>query len=73
MNKPEKARFISAVIDYSNHKYMKLVPVLVRYFVPHIGIKVRVLSSAMFRKVLHKFGLTEKIVTLSFDNISITN
>jgi hypothetical protein len=32
---PQFAKFLSVTIDPSDHKYTKLVPILVRYIVPH--------------------------------------
>jgi hypothetical protein len=38
------AKFISVMIDSSNHKHTKLVPILVRYFVPQQGVKMKILE-----------------------------
>ena len=74
------AKFISVLVDGSNHKSIKLVPILVRYFLPDVGIKNKILefsnlpgetSDLITKKiidVLTKFGLKEKIVALSADN-----
>lgn len=35
------ARFVSVTIDASNRKEIKLVPVIVRYFLPLEGVKVK--------------------------------
>jgi hypothetical protein len=35
----EDATFISVMIDASNHKHTKLVPILVHYLVPQQGVK----------------------------------
>ena len=39
-----KANFMSASIDASNRKEIKIVPVVVRYFVPDVGVKVKLLE-----------------------------
>jgi len=38
------AKFISVLVDGSNHKSIKLVPILVRYFLPDVGIKNKILE-----------------------------
>lgn len=74
------AKFISVLVDGSNHKAIKLVPILVRYFLPEIGIKNKILEfsnlpgetsdliTGKIIDVLTKYGLKEKIVALSADN-----
>jgi hypothetical protein len=42
----EDAEFISVMVDSSNHKHTKLVPILVCYFVPQQGIKMKILEFA---------------------------
>ena len=39
-----KANFISASIDASNRKEIKIVPAVVRYFVPDVGVNVKLLE-----------------------------
>ena len=39
-----RANFVTVTIDASNRKKIKLVPVVVRYFVPDIGVKVKLLE-----------------------------
>ena len=39
-----KANFVTVTIDALNRKEIKLVPVVVRYFVPDIGVKVKLLE-----------------------------
>jgi uncharacterized membrane protein len=43
-NELEKATYVSIMIDSSNHVALKIVPVLVRYFIPEEGIKTMVLE-----------------------------
>jgi hypothetical protein len=68
------------MIDSSNHKHNKLVPILVRYFVPQQGVKMKILdftdlsgeSSAQLTEhivhVLEEAKLIDKVVSLSADN-----
>lgn len=37
----KKSNYISMLIDASNHKAIKLVPIIVRYFCPEIGVKTK--------------------------------
>jgi len=37
----KKANFVSILVDASNHKYMKLVPVIVRYFSSTLGVQTK--------------------------------
>jgi len=71
------AKFISVLIDGSNHKAIKLVPIVVRYFLSDVGIKNKIfefsnlpgetsdLITGKIIDVFTKFGLKEKIVALS--------
>lgn len=68
------------LVDCSNHKTIKLVPIAVHYVLPDICIKNKILvfsnlssetSDLITGKVINvltKFGLKEKIVALSVDN-----
>jgi hypothetical protein len=68
------AKYLSVMVDTSNHKSLKLVPVLVRYFVPEKGIQVQIIDFQNLTgetadhllkcivDVLEKFHLTDKIV-----------
>jgi hypothetical protein len=40
----EDAKFIIVMTDSSNHKHTKLVPILVRYFVPQQGVTMKILE-----------------------------
>lgn len=74
------AKFISVMVDTSNHKDLKLVPVLVRYFIPNEGIQVKVLEfqnivgetaelmGDHILDILRKFQLTDRIIAFSADN-----
>jgi hypothetical protein len=76
----DDAKFISVMIDSYNHKHTKLVPILVRYFVPQQGVKMKILeftnlsgeSSAQLTehivRVLEEVKLIDKVVSLSADN-----
>lgn len=74
------ANYVSVLVDGSNHKAIKLVPVVVRYFLPHVGVKNKILEfsnlpgetsdliTSKIIDVVTKFGLKQKIVALSADN-----
>ncbi|CAI6360864.1 unnamed protein product [Macrosiphum euphorbiae] len=76
----KKANYISVLVDASNHKSVKLVPVIVRYFNPKNGIKNDILDFSSLPgetaelihnkivSVLKKFELEEKIISFSGDN-----
>jgi len=38
------AKFISVLVDGSNHKTIKLVPIVVHYFLPDVGTKNKILE-----------------------------
>jgi hypothetical protein len=76
----EDAKFISIIVDSSNHKHTKLVSILVHYFVPQQGVKMKILeftdlsgeSSAQLTEhivcVLEEAKLIDKVVLPSADN-----
>jgi hypothetical protein len=76
----EDAKFTSVMTDSSNHKHTKIVPILVRYFVPQKAVKINILeftnlsgeSSAQLTEhivcVLEEAKLIDKVVSLSADN-----
>jgi hypothetical protein len=76
----EAARIIAVMIDSANHNHLKAVPVLVRYFVPNLGIKVRIIEFsnlgcetaetqvAYVMEILKKYDLLDKVIALSADN-----
>ena len=75
-----KANFITVIIDASNRKKIKLVPVVVCYFVPDIGVKVKLFEfkllpgetaevlSIYLVSVLEQKELKEKVVGFCADN-----
>ena len=75
-----KANFVTVTIDASNRKEIKLVPVVVRYFVPDIGVKVKLLEFKSLPgetaeiliyylvSVLEQNELKEKVVGFCADN-----
>jgi hypothetical protein len=79
-NKLEKANYVSIMIDSSNHDVLKIVPVLVRYFIPEEGIKTMVLEfldlqcetadqlSEYVSQLVTKWNIEKKVVALSADN-----
>jgi hypothetical protein len=74
------ANYVSFLIDGSNHKTIKLVPVVIRYFLPNFGVKNKILEfpnltgetsnliNFKIIDVLTKFRLKQKNVVLSADN-----
>ena len=44
INDLREAKYVSVMVDSSNHSNLKLVPPLVRYFAPIIGIHVKVIE-----------------------------
>ena len=40
----EQAKFITIALDISNHNAVKLAPILVRYFLPSLGMKTKILD-----------------------------
>ena len=76
----EKANFVSILVDASNHKYMKFVPVIVRYFSSTLGVQNKILEfsnlpgetaeiiHAHIVKVLNENALSDKIISFSADN-----
>jgi hypothetical protein len=68
------------VTDSSDHKHTKLVPILVRYFVPQQGVKIKILEFTNFSgessaqltehivRVLEEAKLIDKVMSLSADN-----
>jgi len=78
----KKVNFVSILVDASNHKAIKLVPVIVRYFSTTTGVKNNILEFSnlpgetadiiynQIIKVLNNFNLKEKIISYSADNIN---
>lgn len=76
----KNANYISILVDASNHKAIKLVPVISRYFSPEYGVKNQILDFSSLPgetadlihnkilSVLEKFGIKEKIISYSGDN-----
>ena len=74
------ANFISASIDALNRKEIKNVPVVVRYFVPNVGVKVKLIEfkslggktaailSEYLVSVLEQNDLKEKLARFCADN-----
>jgi hypothetical protein len=79
-NKLEKANYVSIMIDSSNHDVLKIVPVLVRYFIPGEGIKTMGLEfldlpcetadqlTEYVWQPVTKWNTENKVVALSADN-----
>lgn len=75
-----KTRFITLLSDASNHKNVKMMPVLARYFIPTIGVCVKLLdftaqqgetSEIIFQLLLktsNDYNIRQKIAGFSADN-----
>lgn len=73
----ETINFVSVSIDTSNHKSIKIFPILIRYFSPETGVHVKVLEFSSVKcetstvlsehvmSVLQKYNLVSKFVCLS--------
>ncbi|XP_060835436.1 uncharacterized protein LOC132929545 [Rhopalosiphum padi] len=76
----ENINFATIMIDTSNHKNLKIVPILIRYFKPNSGIQIKVFEvtnlkgetanilSTYIIESLKKHKLSDKIVAFSGDN-----
>jgi hypothetical protein len=75
-----EAKYVSVMVDSSNHSNLKLVPVLVRYFASTRGIQVKVIEFqnvtgktseilvSHILSVLEKYKITEKVIAFCGDN-----
>ena len=75
-----EAKYVSVIVDSSNHSNLKLVPVLVRYFAPTRGIQVKVtefqnltgetseILVSHILPLLEKYKITEKVTAFCGDN-----
>ncbi|XP_025410915.1 uncharacterized protein LOC112683919 [Sipha flava] len=76
----KSVKFLTIMVDTSNHKNLKLVPILIRYFNPQEGVKIKVLEfmnlkgetsnilSDYILNVLKKYSLLNNVVAFSGDN-----
>ena len=72
--------FVTVSTDASNHKDVKLFPVIIRYFLPLSGVKIKILDMQslpgetaeticnFLLNSLQRHGLTEKVVGFCADN-----
>lgn len=72
--------FATVMIDTSNHKNLKIVPILIRYFNPKTGVQIKVLEftnlkgetsdilSSYIMEILTKHKLAHKIIAFTGDN-----
>lgn len=79
-NELEKCSFVCISTDASNHGSTKIFPVAVRYFLPTVGIRVRLLEfsaekgetseiiTALLMKTAEKNNILKKIVAFAGDN-----
>jgi hypothetical protein len=76
----DSVKYLSVLIDTSNHKNLKLVPVLVQYFTLEERVQTKVIEfhnlkgetadvlTTYIMNVLHKYKLLDKVIVLSGDN-----
>jgi hypothetical protein len=76
----ETVKYISVMVDTSNHKSLKLVPVVVRYFIQRKGFQTKVIEfhnlkgetadvlTTHIMDILDKEKLSNKIIALFGDN-----
>lgn len=75
-----EAKFVTLLTDASNHGNIKTLPIVVRFFLPNEGVRIRVLTftsiqgetSQMIydeiKKAYETFGIKEKVVAFCGDN-----
>jgi hypothetical protein len=76
----EAVKYISVMVDTSNHKRLKLLSVLVRYFIPRKGVQTKVtefhnlkgetadMLTTYIMDVLDKHKVSNKIIAFCGDN-----
>lgn len=79
-NELNTVRFVCISTDASNHKAIKMYPIIVRYFLPTQGVRTRLIEYVdmpdetgesifkMLRTTWEKWGIKEKINALCADN-----
>lgn len=40
--KLKNMNFVTIMINISNHKNMKIIPILIRYFNPNLGVQIKI-------------------------------
>jgi hypothetical protein len=73
-------KYLTVVVDTSNHKNLKLVPVLVRYFTPEKRVQTNMIEfrnlkdetadvlTTYIMNILHKYKLSDKIIASCGDS-----
>jgi hypothetical protein len=76
----DTTHFVSIYFDSSNHKEIKIVPIIVRYFLPETGVHVKILElkdlpgetstimSEYILEVLQKHNIKSKLLGICADN-----
>lgn len=79
----EKAQFITMSTDASNHKELKMFPILIRYFLPTEGVKTRLIELqnlpgetgeqifAMLEAAWSKWNIQNKMIAYCADNAPV--
>lgn len=82
-NELEKCRFVCLSTDASNHHAIKMFPVVIRYFLPTVGVRVKVINFsqeegekaetifALLRKTIDEHNLLDKVVAFCGDNAPV--
>jgi len=82
-NELKSTKFATIMIDTSNHKNLKIVPILIRYFNLKTGVQIKVLEITNLKgetadiltnyiiEILNKYKLSDKIIAFSGDNCNI--
>jgi hypothetical protein len=76
----KSAKFATIMIDTLNHKNLKVVPILIRYFNPKTGMQIKMLKMTNLKgetvdiltnytiEILNNYKLSDKIFAFSGDN-----
>lgn len=79
-NELSERRFVSVSTDASNHGNIKMMPVVVRYFIPTVGVRVKMLEfkstkgetseiiASLIKSTAEKNEISDKIVGFCGDN-----
>lgn len=79
----QHVNYVSLYTDASNHGATKIFPIVVRYFVPLVGVKVKVLDISsepgetseiifeLIKKVVNEYKVQKKIIAFCGDNAKV--
>lgn len=78
-----KTRFVTLSTDASNHGNIKMMPVVVRYFIPTIGVRVKMLELSseknetsetianLIKRTADKNDIKDKVAGFGADNAAV--